>query len=200
MKKKHKKQAESKPLDLGIRAEVFLLLNSVANEIFRDVANIMAEDSFSQESNDALIEVHEDWTRFLSDIFINCEDEELQSSSRLSPEALGEKLRSMFAIELYCIYGNSEELAREGRLALISVLGIFVQKTINALIESVQNEQSEDEEAIMQSAMLQISKLCVKWSEILSNDSSELPAELVNSLLSGEDPKKEFFSEVDREL
>ena len=193
MKKKHKKQAESKPLDLGIRAEVFLLLNSVANEIFRDVANIMAEDSFSQESNDALIEVHEDWTRFLSDIFINCEDEELQSSSRLSPEALGEKLRSMFAMELYCIYGNSDELARDGRLAFVSVLGIFVQKTINSLIDTVQNEQSKDGEVIAQNVRLQISKLCLKWSEIFSNDSSQLPAELVNSLLSGEEPKQEFI-------
>ena len=193
MKKKHKKQAESKPLDLGIRAEVFLFLHYVANEIFRDVADIMAEDPFSQESNDALIEVHESWTRFLSDVFISSEDEDLQSSSRLSPEALGEKRRSMFAMELYCIYGNSDELARDGRLAFVSVLGIFVQKTINSLIDTVQNEQSKDGEVIAQNVRLQISKLCLKWSEIFSNDSSQLPAELVNSLLSGEEPKQEFI-------
>ncbi len=191
MKKKRRKQSDFQSLNLGSRVDVYTLLINVSVRIFSEVLEILSEDAPEHETDEALEELLSTFTSLLGDVLVAREHEDLQQDSILSADALGRKLRSIFAMELFSIYGDSEELANDDLLAVYAVAGLFVQNALNMTMQCLPSEECSDKDVLMDKAKLEISKLCVKWSEFFSNDSAELPVEVVNSFLLGAAPEIE---------
>ena len=191
MKKKRRKQSDFQSLNLGSRVDVYTLLINVSVRIFSEVLEILSEDAPEHETDEALEELLSTFTSLLGDVLVAREHEDLQQDSILSADALGRKLRSIFAMELFSIYGDSEELANDDLLAVYAVAGLFVQNALNMTMPCLPSEECSDKDVLMDKAKLEISKLCVKWSEFFSNDSAELPVEVVNSFLLGAAPEIE---------
>ena len=152
MKKKRRKQSDFQSLNLGSRVDVYTLLINVSVRIFSEVLEILSEDAPEHETDEALEELLSTFTSLLGDVLVAREHEDLQQDSILSADALGRKLRSIFAMELFSIYGDSEELANDDLLAVYAVAGLFVQNALNMTMQCLPSEECSDKDVLMDKA------------------------------------------------